>query len=66
MPMRILTEVHLARLYTIDAKDSSEDEIAETLALVAKRRARANESHRSQEMRGDNRRIDSFKDVMDW
>lgn len=37
MPMRILTEVHLARLYTIDAKDSSEDEIAETLALVAKR-----------------------------
>ncbi|MDT4871580.1 hypothetical protein FQZ97_1067160 [compost metagenome] len=37
MPMCILAEVHLARLETVDAQDSSEDEIAEALALVAER-----------------------------
>ncbi len=37
LPMRILAGVHLARLEAIDAQDSGEDEIAEALALMAKR-----------------------------
>ena len=37
MPMRILAEVNLAQLETVDAQNSGENEIAEALALVAKR-----------------------------
>ena len=65
LPMRILVGVHLGRLEAIDAQDSSKDEIAEALALVAKRAHVPAKTVIAKGV-GDSKRTDSSNDVMDW